>query len=586
MEELIRFRLSINQLDNNEFNVFVNKCGKDQIISLMLKSFLFMRQHSQNPYNQITNINDIISNITQSRTTKKSSDSNTSDESFKINKLSSALIRECSSYLNLIDYLSFSQCDGLIYVSCHSPVSLYYLDMSQNGYPDNLNKFRLLKRVHLVPAKFNKKYNNFSLELNNITHLSLDMCNSNNHAEIETLMNATCIRFTQITKLNIAYFGSENQPYDFYLFLEFLKKFPIVNCLAISNIYFDQFTNELNIISQLLPQLKELIFESDDTNANIFANKLIDTHSKQIHLHSDLYKIEQREQSPDFTNKNIQFEFKHWLMLFQLDPQLYEERLAIKQDKEALTLAELWGADITRHDADGNCAIKSFVLNLNQEPTFKNMMLMRQKLNTFLEQNDSENFSNRSTNDIAKFAEDKALINEDHYYAFSMVFHRNVCIMEYEEQIDDMSYKIWFDKKYVNHIFLLFRQISNSESDAGHIDTIIMPTSSFDISCLNLKQGFNYIAPSKKVLESCIELREFDFTHNLPNILLDNSEMYYTFGMVLADRLIETALFPIKHLIAMATELNLSASNFHDKEIDSSIDIICENMKQFELNQN
>eukprot|EP01084_Bolivina_argentea_P120805 214169_1 len=145
MEEIIKTRLSVNLLDTEEFNIFVKELGKDQIISLMLKGFLFMYQNSQNQH-QMTNVNNIVSNIIQSRETNKlyySNENTTHTESraLKINNLPNVLIRECASYLEVIDYLHFSQCDGLIYVSCNSPSSLQYLDMIKDGYPNNLNKF-------------------------------------------------------------------------------------------------------------------------------------------------------------------------------------------------------------------------------------------------------------------------------------------------------------------------------------------------------------------------------------------------------------------------------------------------------------
>eukprot|EP01084_Bolivina_argentea_P017155 32040_1 len=309
MEEIIRFRLGVNQLDNNEFNVFVDRFGKDEMISLMLKGIIFMHQYSQNKYDQITNVNNIISNIIESREIKNKPNENIiNNESFKINKLPNVLIRECASFLHVIDYLHFSQCDGLIYVACNSPSSLQYLDMTKNGYPYNLNKFPLLKTIRLNPLKFTKKYNNCSIALKHIKHLSLDMNNNRNHSEIVKFMSMQCINFANISTLTLLRFGSY-KPYniytwqrpsrtgsysygcDFHSFCEFLNKFVNVNCLSIYQLYIADFFNnikERNIISKLLPQLKRFTFQSKDMNANLFANKLIETHSKQIiHLGYD-----------------------------------------------------------------------------------------------------------------------------------------------------------------------------------------------------------------------------------------------------------------------------------------------------------
>ncbi len=118
MEKIIRFRLSVKQLDTNEFNIFVNKFGKDEIISLLIKGFLYMHKYSQKQDDPTVNdVNNIISNIIESREINKSNENKSNNESLKLNKLPNVLIRECASYLNVIDYLNFSQCDGLINIA-------------------------------------------------------------------------------------------------------------------------------------------------------------------------------------------------------------------------------------------------------------------------------------------------------------------------------------------------------------------------------------------------------------------------------------------------------------------------------------
>eukprot|EP01084_Bolivina_argentea_P026972 50139_1 len=113
--------------------------------------------------------------------------------------------------------------------------------MIEDGYPNNLNKFPLLKTINFEPSEFNKKYNNFSIVLNHIKCLSLNMRSSNDHSEIVKFINTKCIDFSQITTLILSWFGNRRTPYDFRLFCKFLKKFPNVNCLDIEHIYFDQF---------------------------------------------------------------------------------------------------------------------------------------------------------------------------------------------------------------------------------------------------------------------------------------------------------------------------------------------------------
>eukprot|EP01084_Bolivina_argentea_P026970 50136_1 len=113
--------------------------------------------------------------------------------------------------------------------------------MIEDGYPNNLNKFPLLKTIRFEPSAFNKKYNNSSVVLNNIKCLSLDMILSNDHSEIVKFINTKCIDFAAITTLKLWHFGKRRRKYDCGLFCKFLKKFPNVNCLDIEHIYFDQF---------------------------------------------------------------------------------------------------------------------------------------------------------------------------------------------------------------------------------------------------------------------------------------------------------------------------------------------------------
>ncbi len=165
--------------------------------------------------------------------------------------------------------------------------------MIKHGYPNILNKFPLLKTIYFNPSEFNKKYNNLSVVLNNINKLQLNMYNRNYHSEIVTFMNMKCIDFTKITALKLFCVGwPRRSAYNFNLFCELLRKFPNVNYLHIWSIYFDEIIDTNDMIAQLLPQLKVFTFESDDINANIFRDKLLQTHSKQItHLNYDEPKI-------------------------------------------------------------------------------------------------------------------------------------------------------------------------------------------------------------------------------------------------------------------------------------------------------
>eukprot|EP01084_Bolivina_argentea_P271657 462303_1 len=292
----------------------------------------------------------------------------------------------------------------------------------------------------------------------------------------------------------------------------------------------------------------------------------------------------QQNTSPDIIilpdTKNTVFVSKHWLKLFQFDTYLYNQRYKIVRKQEELQLAQLWNATIKRTAQDGNCIVKSFLSDLEIPISTQTILFLRKQLNSYLVRN-NPSFAMRY-NDTGTFLEDKVLLNEDHYWAYCQIYKKNVCVLEYESTFDDFSLKIWFDKKFKQSVYLLYHQIPNTQSDAGHIDRIIMPVHSLQLSELNLNRGFNYISGQRNHVEICSELKDFDSKHNLPHILLDHSQVYDKFGNVLGDKLIECGLFPIKNLLWMAKQENLCSTNFKNTDLNSAVAMICALMETYE----
>eukprot|EP01084_Bolivina_argentea_P269535 458112_1 len=284
----------------------------------------------------------------------------------------------------------------------------------------------------------------------------------------------------------------------------------------------------------------------------------------------------------DLTTRRRVFTLKHWQMLWQYDPDLYQERYQTKQNQEKLALWQKWMAIIQRIAQDGNCICVAMLKDLGIETNSDTLMVIRKLLNKYCKLKIPQ-FTSRFGNDVEKFLEDKILLEEDHYFAYNQLFRRNVIILEYHEEYDDCSMKIWFDPKFVKSLYLLYSTIPKSDTCAGHIDHITMPEFEFNLNDLGLKCGFNYIGTTQNYYaseETCLELNKFDIRNKLPHILMDyHTNIYGTFGKEVGNCLLNTNIFPIKHLLEMAQAFNLSASNF-DGNVDESIQQLCDYMNK------
>eukprot|EP01084_Bolivina_argentea_P269536 458113_1 len=271
------------------------------------------------------------------------------------------------------------------------------------------------------------------------------------------------------------------------------------------------------------------------------------------------------------------FSLRYWKMLWKYDPDLYHKRYKITQKQEQTTIWQKWTAVIHRIEQNGNCACVAMLKDLGIEINPDTLMVIRKLLNKYCQKKIPQ-FALRFGNGVEKFIEDKILLEEDHYYAYGQLFCRNVVILEYHEKHNDYSMKIWFDSTFKHSLYLLYHQIPNSETNAGHLDYVAMPELEFDFNNLELKNGFNYI--DSKHHEKCLALHVFDIKNKLPSIVLDQSPIYQSFGNDIGIFLINSNLFPIKHLLDMAQTFHLSATDF-DGIVDVEIGQICDYMNRY-----
>ena len=134
MEKLIKFRMLSDSLSINEFESFttrlVNQFDKRSIILTSL-FHLFRAQNEKGEINSdLTTTISIISNIIQSRNSKRLKEIESKQEltKFTLHNLPSALIGECASFLPFNQYQVFQKTSRAIFIGCNNPISLQRID--------------------------------------------------------------------------------------------------------------------------------------------------------------------------------------------------------------------------------------------------------------------------------------------------------------------------------------------------------------------------------------------------------------------------------------------------------------------------
>eukprot|EP01084_Bolivina_argentea_P155743 271396_1 len=125
MEPLIKMRLLASQLQTCETQQLtqqlIQKIGFNTIISLIFNGFVLTYNKTQQHHNELSNINNIISDIIKSRDKNKSSPNQlTNTITLQIDELPFEMIGECASYLSVKDYMNFSLCNRNIYCASNS----------------------------------------------------------------------------------------------------------------------------------------------------------------------------------------------------------------------------------------------------------------------------------------------------------------------------------------------------------------------------------------------------------------------------------------------------------------------------------
>eukprot|EP01084_Bolivina_argentea_P315176 545987_1 len=157
MEELIRFRLLVEKLTDEEFELFTLKLiqlyGKNIIISSLFDHF---NNHNQKTNEQkqytMTDITNIINQIINSRKKIKKDIVNNKKDKLSVTniaQLPSNLISKTASYLDMWQYNLFQTTNRFIYISCNSPYTLNELYLGSYNNHISLHHYSFVKGLSI-----------------------------------------------------------------------------------------------------------------------------------------------------------------------------------------------------------------------------------------------------------------------------------------------------------------------------------------------------------------------------------------------------------------------------------------------------
>eukprot|EP01084_Bolivina_argentea_P251327 421489_1 len=291
MEPVIKFRLLASQLQMHESQQLMLKIGGNKILALIFNHFLLTYNKTQQHHQELSNITDMISTIINSRDKHESSLNHLTDTiTLQIDELPFEMIGECGSYLNLKDYMNFSICNRIIYCASNSPIKLHKLNITKYDSYNmmNLNRFSMVKALHIRPKIFNK----LQINIGNFPYLQTlylvnakDGYNVSNENDVNTFINSKAINLNQITHLCLSNFGIRRRVnYNFDSFCDLLLQFPNITHLVLNKIYLTEFEHENDKIIKITPKLQALTCLSLGSNnsAILLRNTLLKMYCKQI----------------------------------------------------------------------------------------------------------------------------------------------------------------------------------------------------------------------------------------------------------------------------------------------------------------
>eukprot|EP01084_Bolivina_argentea_P268495 456059_1 len=255
----VRFRSLSDQLTDKEYTTFITQVIKSHGRQL-LNRYIFQQFIPTNTSNisELDNLINIISNIIQSRKQKKQLLSPTNIDQFP-----AAIIGFIASYLNQNEYTSFESTNRYVYVSCNSPNTLQYLDLTNVSDISNINlcKYESIKELSL----------NITTSLDHLKHSSSTITQTLDHliltqdlkSDEYDFINKSFVEQNFIHNSNIKALSLSNMKICTICndtFIKFCHKFPNIKHLELSSCHgccmLD--AKDLTVIKPLFPKLHTL----------------------------------------------------------------------------------------------------------------------------------------------------------------------------------------------------------------------------------------------------------------------------------------------------------------------------------------
>eukprot|EP01083_Nonionella_stella_P118661 354317_1 len=271
LDEVIRFRASVDKLTGTEFDQFIltlmQKCGRDIIITSLFTMFTSERNRSSQTLDTTLNI---IKQIIESRKTKPKP---ANSYEITMQSLPSALIGNLASYLYFTDYESFQTVNRTVYIGCNTPNTLRRLDLSQiNDY----SQINLAKYLHLnkLSIRFNAFISNNAFVLpangetvcNRLQQITFDGEKQTN-TDITHFIAQNTINTNNVTYLRCKSFGDRQNHFSFDTFTRLLSKFPNIEHLSLSGVALPLVSQLPSNLLPLLPRLQRFSWTNNGSSA-------------------------------------------------------------------------------------------------------------------------------------------------------------------------------------------------------------------------------------------------------------------------------------------------------------------------------
>eukprot|EP01083_Nonionella_stella_P073002 197095_1 len=295
MEPLIRLRLLAAQLKQHELQHLIQSVIEsytaDQILSFIFNHFVLRYQQTKEVDSDATQMIQMISDVlnTRKKTQSKANQKRTVSATIKIDSIPSDMIGECASFLQVIDYISFSKCNRKTYIGCNSPATLQMFDLTNKSIECNMNRFPLLKKLTLSNQAVQRyiELNPNQKTSDNVHSLRLFTDDKplepfDPHFDIALL--SKFVQVQNIRQLACSCFGFEHENFlcDCQSFCDLLSNFKQVNALFLHRVFL---TDDVDIdaISNILPKLRSLQIRNHvNQSTRLLRNKLLEMYSQQM----------------------------------------------------------------------------------------------------------------------------------------------------------------------------------------------------------------------------------------------------------------------------------------------------------------